>query len=355
MSSLSGLVPLTLQQPAPVLAPSQTIPKPVRTGIIAPLLTVKDWVSMRGVCKSWSELIPQNLIDDDVQRLFREKLNEHKGPSSEASSNIDRMAHRLMVVNPQSLLTRFFNGRGIMDERLGELAECHCCRALSRPTTGLDLRKTGVEGLIHAMKTSPIRRKKELCIYSIGAGKCFQELEFHAKLAALGYKVNWVLIDPCYEQPSGVKALEEFWRRIRAIVPDSELWCTFSKCLPVEEMVKKLRDTHDKWQPDIFLTIDLDFLGVPAPQYKAMMQVFEKFRHGLKHPYLYLNIESRLVVKKKIEKWDYVALVESFSGESGEAPVITHLIEPGSCQESVAKRLRRFKKEEQADRQQLRK
>lgn len=181
-----------------------------------------------------------------------------------------------LVSNPQSCLIRPNPGstKSIMKGH-EHIYECSCKSFFVRSGNEIsDLRLKMENSLIRKIKMKfPLPQEKPITICSFASAGCFQELVLHAKLTDLGYKVNWVLVDPIYFEPQkgdvskpiqgspeSHPTIKQFTNLISEISksskdkPTCEVYSDYKQILKREGggFLKK----EPKVSPDVFLLID---------------------------------------------------------------------------------------------------
>ncbi|SRR5581483_3117102 len=122
-----------------------------------------------------------------------------------------------------------------------DLGECHCCLNMGRNS-----RHAFTKSLAEKIQEH-FPEKKEITVVSTGPGASFHELTIHAYLADLGYKIQWILVDPILCEIS--RTVPRFKMIADWITPDTS----------VERVCKKADEFFNSPIPqaDVFLFIDL--------------------------------------------------------------------------------------------------
>lgn len=107
-------------------------------------------------------------------------------------------------------------------------------------------------------KQFPLPHTEPLTLCSIGSAGCFEELVIHAQLVKLGYKVNWILVDPIYyeqNQPNEHRIICDFKKFAKMISPDIEVQVQRDGI----ETIDSFKTTGTS--PNAFLMLDSDLEG----------------------------------------------------------------------------------------------
>lgn len=200
------------------------------------------------------------------------------------------------------------------------IRECQCIDGFKREEmrTGIpNCRQIAEDAMIKMIQEKfPLRDHPTVTLCSIASCYCAQELVVHAKLIQLGYKVNWLLVDPIYETPVGKHILHDFHQAVKLL--NGKQRTEFAYLKSVEELTEKtLKEVGMK--PDVFFAIDLGrFNEKSAKVFQAKFDAMERAIEVLPYPHIYLHAD-----KMELDDVDPDSVLSRTSGAFAIRPTVS--------------------------------
>jgi len=177
------------------------------------------------------------------------------------SSNNSITKENLISSFERDLYTTSANGKkgcfryGLSDQGPYTISECHCVNFMDRIS-----RKMFIEMPLMEKVQETFLRQKQLIVYSLGSGGCYQELSICVQLAKHGYSIQKiVLVDHEYTKMEKDERVSTFKRLFQTLFSQEAKVSVYQTEKDYFGAIETLKEE----KPDVILCIDIESERLP--------------------------------------------------------------------------------------------